>query len=332
MRALVTIAVDAMGGDHGPVMTTPASLALVKKLPNVRVVLVGDEAKIRAEIPSDATNLDRIEIIHASQTVGMDEAPAFALRTKKDSSIRLAVQLVKDRRADACVSAGNTGALMAISRFVLKTCEGIDRPAIMSALPTPLGCTYMLDLGANVDCHSSQLHQFALMGHVLFKELQGVASPRVALLNVGEEEAKGNDQVKQANELLQSDETLNYLGYVEGTDILSGKIDVIVCDGFVGNVALKSIEGVAGFFSKQLTLAFKQTWFTRMIGLLSLPVLTSVKRKFDPSGYNGASLVGLKGVVVKSHGNAKVKEFIRAMELAISEAEKDIPALIEKAL
>lgn len=352
MNDSVTIAVDAMGGDSGLLATIPAALTLLNKLPTLRVVLVGDEQKIRDQItlvlsahakeqrPDQSQTISsaaqhipsRIEIQHASEVIGMDESPSIALRTKKDSSLRVALQLVKDQRADACVSAGNTGALMAISRFVLKTCETIDRPAIISALPTASGQSFMLDLGANVDCHSEQLYQFALMGDVLVRELHGVSAPRIALLNIGEEEIKGNDQVKQANELLQSDPSLNYVGYIEGSDILSGKADVIVCDGFVGNVALKSIEGSAALIVKMLAETFQKNWYTKIIGKLAAPILRRFFQRLDPSAHNGASLVGLRGVVIKSHGGANASEFISAMELAVSEVQKNIPLLIEKSL
>ena len=330
-----------MGGDLGLHATIPAVVTLLTTSPSLRVIVVGDRNKIESELQllTDSLSVistlqkdNRLEIQHASEVVGMDESPSIALRTKKDSSLRVAIQLVKDQRADGCVSAGNTGALMAISRFVLKTCETIDRPAIISALPTAQGQAYMLDLGANVDCHSEQLYQFALMGDVLVRELTGIKKPRIALLNVGEEEIKGNDQVKQANELLQSDPLLNYVGYVEGSDILSGKADVIVCDGFVGNVALKSIEGAAALIVRMLSDAFKRNWYTKLVGMLVEPVLRRLFQRLDPSTHNGASLVGLRGVVVKSHGNANANEFISAIELAVSEVQKDIPSLIEKTL
>ena len=316
-------------------------VTLLTTSPLLRVIVVGDKNKIEGELQllADSSSVipsfqkdNRLEIQHASEVIGMDESPSIALRTKKDSSLRVAIQLVKAQRADGCVSAGNTGALMAISRFVLKTCETIDRPAIISALPTAKGQAYMLDLGANVDCHSEQLYQFALMGDVLVRELKGVQRPRIALLNVGEEEIKGNDQVKQANELLQSDPSLNYVGYVEGSDILNGKADVIVCDGFVGNVALKSIEGAATLIVRMLSDAFKRNWYTKLVGILAEPVLRRLFQRLDPSTHNGASLVGLRGVVVKSHGNANANEFVRAIELAVSEVQKDIPSLIEKTL
>jgi len=332
----VTIAVDAMGGDLGLLTTVPAVVTLLNKLPSLRVFLVGEENKIEqqlAQYPALSKDaLERLQVRHASEVVGMDESPSIALRTKKDSSLRVALQLVKDKRADACVSAGNTGALMAVSRYILKTCETIDRPAIVSALPTAQGQSYMLDLGANVDCDSEQLYQFALMGDVLVRELRGVDRPKIALLNVGEEEIKGNDQVKQANELLQSDSSLNYQGYIEGSDILSGKADVIVCDGFVGNVALKSIEGSAKLIASTLAAVFQRNWYTRAIGVIVSPLLSRLMSHLDPSVHNGASLIGLRGVVIKSHGNANAHEFGNAIELAISEAQKNIPSLIEKNL
>lgn len=325
-----------MGGDSGLLTTIPAVVTLINKLPSLRVFLVGDENKIHQHLRQSSElsqeSLERIQVHHASEVVGMDESPSITLRTKKDSSLRVALQLVKDKRADACVSAGNTGALMAVSRYVLKTIETIDRPAIISALPTAQGQSYMLDLGANVDCDSEQLYQFALMGDVLVRELTGIGRPKIALLNVGEEEIKGNDQVKQANDLLQSDAALNYVGYIEGSDILSGKADVIVCDGFVGNVALKSIEGSAKLIASTLSAVFRRNWYTKIIGAFVSPLLRRFMMRLDPAAHNGASLIGLRGVVIKSHGNANATEFVSAMELAISEAQKRIPALIEKAL
>jgi len=340
LKDRITIAVDAMGGDLGLLTTIPAVVTLLNKLPLLRVFVVGDEKRIQHQLdllPGSTARVstfkaqDRLRVVHASESIAMNELPSVALRSKKDSSIRVALQLVKDQQADACVSAGNTGALMAISRFVLKTCKTIDRPAIVSEFPTADGQSYMLDLGANVDCDAEQLYQFALMGAVYVRELRDIQRPRIALLNVGEEEIKGNDQVKQANELLQSDPELNYVGYIEGSDILGGKADVVVCDGFVGNVALKSIEGAAKLIVKMLTDAFQRTWYTRFIGKLAESILRRFYHQLDPSIHNGASLIGLRGVVIKSHGNANASEFVNALELAVSEVERNIPAVMDSA-
>ena len=326
----VTIAVDAMGGDSGLAVTVPAVLEAVAASPGLRVILVGDQSAIEEErVRCKAVFPDQVEVRHATEVIGMTDQPSTVLRTKKDSSMRVAVELVRDGVARACVSAGNTGALMAISRLVLKTFPTIDRPAIISALPVGRGITYMLDLGANVDCNSEQLYQFALMGSVLAKQLSDVALPRVALLNIGEEQIKGNDQVKLANELLKACDDINYIGYLEGNGIFSGRADVVVCDGFVGNVALKTSEGLADHISGILNVELKRNLLSRLVALVAAPVLRRIGARLDPERYNGASFIGLKGVVVKSHGSAGVSGFVRAMELAAKEARLDIPAVIE---
>lgn len=320
-----------MGGDFGPQTTMPASLLALREYEEMRAFLVGDMDQISSYLVGVPDSvMDRVEIVAATQAVGMGESPSAVLRTKKDSSMRVALELVKSGKADACVSAGNTGALMALSRYVLRTCETIDRPAIMSAIPTSRGHTYMLDLGANVECDSEQLYQFALIGNAVLKNLHHIESPRIALLNVGEEDIKGNDTVRRANELLKSDAGLNYVGYVEGTDILSGKVDVIVCDGFVGNIALKSIEGVAKFFLAELRHVIQKNLFTRLLGFIALPLFKGLYGRFDPGKYNGASLVGLNGVVVKSHGSANVQEYVIAIGQAVEEVRNNIPGVIEK--
>jgi glycerol-3-phosphate acyltransferase PlsX len=265
---------------------------------------------------------------HASQRVEMDELPSKALRNKKDSSMRIAIDLVKEGVAHACVSAGNTGALMATSRFVLKMLPNVDRPAIITALPSIEGQTYMLDLGANVDCAAEHLFQFAVMGSELVSVVEDMPSPRIGLLNIGQEEIKGNEQVKRAHELLAAS-SLNYVGYVEGDDIYKGGTDVIVSDGFVGNVALKSSEGVAKMISHFMKQAFKRNFFTKLAGLIALPVLRSFRHRIDPRRYNGASLLGLRGVVIKSHGGADELAFANAISIARKEALKDVPSRIE---
>ena len=314
----VTIAVDTMGGDHGPPVTVAAALAFLAATPDARVILVGREAALREVLDRDRPN-DRIAIHDASEVVEMHEPPADALRHKKDSSMRVAINLVKDGTAQACVSAGNTGALMAISRFVLKTLPGVDRPAIASQLPTRTGVTTALDLGANVNCTPEQLVQFAVMGSALAAAVDGVERPTVGLLNIGEEEIKGNEVVKLTAELLKAS-GLNYYGNVEGSDIYKGTVDVIVCDGFVGNVALKTSEGLALMLSDFLREEFTRNPLRKALAVLSLPVIKAFKHRVDPRRYNGATLIGLKGVVVKSHGAADVLAFQHALAKAYAEA------------
>ncbi len=322
-----------MGGDFGPRVTVPASVLALNKLEGTRALLVGDAEQIEEALRPVADGLtDRIDIVPASEVVEMSDSPAAALRSKKDSSMRVALDLVKAGAADACVSAGNTGALMAISRFVLKTIESVDRPAIMSSLPTRNGETLMLDLGANVECDSEQLYQYAVMGSSFYKALYQHESPAVALLNIGEEEVKGNDRIKQANEILRSDDSINYVGYVEGNDILTGRVQVIVCDGFTGNVALKSIEGAARLFVDELKALFQRSWYSRLIGLLALPLVKTVLSRFNPGKYNGATLAGLNGVVIKSHGAATREEYAQAIMLAAREVENTVPSRLEKLL
>jgi glycerol-3-phosphate acyltransferase PlsX len=315
----VTVAVDAMGGDHGPAVTVPASLRFLEDTPDARVILVGLKEPLEAALARQKSSArDRLSIHAAAEVVDMDEPPADALRRKKDSSLRVAVNLVKEGGADACVSAGNTGALMAIARFVLKTLPGIDRPAIASQLPTRKGETTVLDLGANVSCTAPQLLQFAAMGSALVTAVDGIERPSVGLLNIGEEDIKGNEVVKEAAELLKAS-GLNFHGNVEGDDIYKGTTDVVVCDGFVGNVALKTSEGLAGMLYEFLKAEFTRNPLTRLAALLAYPVLMGFKRRIDPRRYNGATLVGLKGVVVKSHGGADVLAFRHALAKAHAE-------------
>ncbi len=315
----ITIAIDAMGGDHGPHVTVKAALDFLRQNPDINIVLVGLEDAINAELKVNKSAAGtRLRVHHASEVVKMDDSLPVALRTKKDSSMRVTADLVKRGEADAGVSAGNTGALMAVSRFVLKTLPGIDRPAIASTLPSRTGRTYMLDLGANVDCTAEHLRQFAIMGSALVAAIEHKDSPSIGLLNIGEEEIKGNDVVKQAGELLKSS-GLNFFGNIEGDDIYKGTVDVVVCDGFVGNVALKTSEGLAKLIGDQLRSEFKKSLFTRLAGLMSLPVLRSFKRTLDPRRYNGASLLGLNGVIIKSHGSADVFSFEQAIHKAAEE-------------
>lgn len=322
------IALDAMGGDHGPSVVVPAALDCLATHPQVHLILVGNDESIRAQLGDGLTRYaGRLTIQPASEVVEMHESPSKALRGKKDSSMRVAINLVKNGDANACVSAGNTGALMAIAKFVLKTIEGIDRPAIMAPVPSMTGHTYVLDLGANVDCSAEHLYQFAIMGYELVRSVEGRESPRVGLLNIGEEEIKGNEQVKQASRLL-ADGYLNFVGYVEGNDLFSGNVDIVVTDGFVGNVALKTSEGVAKMIGQALKGAFATNVLTKLAGLVAMPVLKNFKSRFDPRRYNGASLVGLTGIVVKSHGNADRYAFATAIDVAIKEVEQNVPARI----
>lgn len=317
----ITIAIDAMGGDHGPKVTVPAAVAYLRKNPNDTIVLVGLADAIEAELGSFRIKVPgaRLRVHAASEVVGMDESPQLALRGKKDSSMRVAINLVKNGEAGACVSAGNTGALMATARYVLKTLPGIDRPAIASYLPTLKGQVCMLDLGANVDCTADHLLQFALMGSALVTVLEHKEKPTIGLLNIGSEDIKGNEVVKQAAVLLRKSD-LNFYGNVEGNDIFKGVTDVVVCDGFVGNVSLKTTEGLAHMIRSFLTEEFKRNIFTKMAGLIALPVINGFRRRVDSRRYNGASFLGLKGIVLKSHGSADEFAFLCAIERAAEEA------------
>ena len=327
-----TIALDAMGGDHGPSVVVPAALSVVKERPALKLILVGDYDVLVAELRKHGANVGpNILIHHASQRVEMDELPSVALRTKKDSSMRVAINLVQDGTADACVSAGNTGALMATARFVLKTLPGIDRPAIISTLPTMKGHTRVLDLGANVDSSADVLLQFAVMGSVLTQAVDNIAMPTVGLLNIGEEEMKGNERVKEASRLLAAS-PINYVGYVEGDDIFKGTVDVVVCDGFVGNVALKTTEGVAKMIAHFMREAFSKNIFTKCVALIASPILTVIKNRIDPRRYNGASFVGLNGIVIKSHGSADIFAFANAINEAVHEVNKAVPDKISQQL
>ena len=316
----VTVAVDAMGGDHGPSVTIPATLAFLEDAPDARAILVGlpeplAQALARARSPAK----DRVSVHACTEVIAMDEPPADALRKKKDSSMRVAINLVRDGEAQACVSAGNTGALMAIARFVLKTLPGIDRPAIASQLPTRQGVTTALDLGANVNCTPEQLLQFAVMGSALVTAVYGIERPTVGLLNIGEEDIKGNDVVKQTAELLKAS-ALNFYGNVEGDDLYKGTTDVVVCDGFVGNVALKVSEGLVVMLYDFLRAEFTRNPLRKIAAAAAWPALQAFKKRVDPRRYNGATLVGLKGVVVKSHGGADALGFRHALAKAHAEA------------
>jgi len=321
----ITVAVDCMGGDHGPSVTVPAALAFLNERSGRSIVLVGREDDILRELATNGVSPGPgISVQPASEVVAMDEPPAQALRLKKNSSMRVAINLVKNGTAHACVSAGNTGALMAISRFVLKTLPGIDRPAIASVLPNERGgFTYVLDLGANVDCTAEQLLQFGIMGAMLVAAVEHRERPTVGLLNIGIEDIKGNETVKRAAELLRAS-GLNFHGNVEGDDIFKGTTDVVVCDGFVGNVALKASEGVAKMIVRFLKEEFSRNPLRKLAALAAMPVLRALKHRMDPGRYNGASLLGLKGVVVKSHGSADAFAFGQALRRAVEEVENRV--------
>ncbi len=330
--ATITIAIDAMGGDHGPQVTVPASVKILNENPQLHIVLVGLQTEINDQLRlADAIQHPRLRIQHASEVVAMDESPQSAMKNKKDSSMRVAINMVKSGEAQACVSAGNTGALMATARFVLKTLPGIDRPAIASTLPSENGSTFMLDLGANADCTPAHLYQFAIMGAMVVSCVNQKANPTVGLLNIGSEDIKGNEVVKQAAELLRQSH-LNFYGNVEGDDIFKGTTDVVVCDGFVGNVSLKTTEGLAHMMGKFLTQEFKRNWLTKLMALGAFPVLKAFKKRLDPRQYNGASFLGLRGIVVKSHGGADSVGFYHAIHVALEEAQSGVLQRIEAQL
>ncbi len=331
MGVNITLAVAAMGGDHGPKVIVPAALALLSHRADVKIILVGFPDAIGAELGSSASVWgSRLSVYPASEVVAMDEPPALALKKKKDSSMRKAIDLVHEGLADCCISAGNTGALMATARFVLKMMPGIERPAIATTLPTINGHVYLLDLGANVDCEPEHICQFGLMGSILASAVDNKKSPTVGLLNIGHEAIKGNELIKRSAELLR-EAPINFYGNVEGDDIFKGTVDVVVCDGFVGNAVLKSSEGLAWMLGQMIRREFKQNVFSRLAGLVALPVLNNLKRKVDHRQYNGASLLGLKGLVIKSHGGADVFAFRHALEYAVSEVSNHVLGRIQAA-
>ncbi len=328
----ISISIDVMGGDHGVSVTIPASIKALKKFADISIILVGKQTDIEQELSKHSLakhyiETSRLSVHHAEQVVEMDDLPSKALRNKRQSSMRLAINLVKEETVDACVSAGNTGALMAVAKFVLKTIPGISRPAICTAMPTMGGHVFMLDLGANINVDGETLAQFAVMGSVLAQEVNNNPHPKVGLLNIGEEEIKGHQRIKDANEILKSSQ-INYIGYVEGNEIFKGDADVIACDGFDGNIALKSSEGVAKMISYYLKQAFNKNIFTKLIAIMSLPVLKDFKEKVDPSRYNGAPLLGLRKIVIKSHGGADVFAFFNAIVEARLAVSKKVPEKI----
>lgn len=314
-----------MGGDFGPRCIVPACIDSLAETPSLRLILVG-QAQVLEQLLAEHPSVDRSRLlVHpASEVIAMDERPAQALRCKNDSSMRQALELVRSGAAQACVSAGNTGALMALSRYVLKTLPGIDRPAMISAVPTARGRCHLLDLGANVDCTAEHLYQFAVMGSVV-AEAQGVSRPRVALLNVGTEAIKGNQQVRLAASLLQQSQALNYIGFVEGDGLYRGEADVVVCDGFVGNIVLKASEGLASMIAARLEALFRSGVSARLVGLLALPMLRRLGGELRPARHNGASFIGLQGIVVKSHGGAGPEGFRAAIRRALAEVGENLP-------
>jgi len=317
---MTVIAVDAMGGDHGPPVTVPACLDFLASNPQAQLLLVGLREPLERELArAHSPHKERITVVPATEVVGMDEDVRSAIRTKKQSSMRIAIDLVKDARAQACVSAGNTGALMGTAKFVLKTLPGIDRPAICAVLPTRKGQVYALDLGANADCTPEHLQQFAIMGATLVRAMEGKERPTVGLLNIGSEEIKGNEVVKKAGELLRRT-PINFHGNVEGDDIYKGTTDVVVCDGFAGNVALKTSEGLAKMLGDFLKEEYTRNAFSRLAALVSMPVIKRFRRRVDHRRYNGAALLGLRGIVVKSHGSADRLAFATALQRAFTEA------------
>ena len=331
----LTIALDVMGGDKGPLVTIPAAVMAIRKLPELHVILCGDESIIVSYLQQEQVEQHpQITIMHCPETVAMDEKPLSALRCKRQSSMRLAIDLVEQGKADACVSAGNTGALFAMAHFVLKTLPGVERPALISALPThdERKHVFMLDLGANVFCEADILYQFGLMGSVMAEQVDGIEKPRVALLNMGEEDIKGSDHIKLAASKLSQNPLINYVGFIEGNDIFLNKTDVIVCDGFVGNVALKTCEGVAQLVYRKLTKVLSKHFFARIIGKMLSPAIKKLFKSLNPDQYNGASLIGLRGIVVKSHGNAGVKAFETAIFEAVKEVERQVPEKIQSLL
>jgi len=319
------IAIDAMGGDFGPDIVIPAAVQVLEKNKNLEIILVGDQQILESYLSKLSPSIvNQLKIHHASEKVEMDDAPAMALRKKKDSSMRVAINLVHDNIANAAVSAGNTGALMATAKFVLKTLKGIDRPAIVSTMPSVCGHTHMLDLGANVDCSAEHLAQFSVMGSVLAEVMDDNDSPKVGLLNIGSEAMKGNAQVKEADALLVDVKGINYIGFVEADDIYHSTVDVVVCDGFVGNVSLKTAEGVAKMISQFMKDEFKRSWYNKLAALIALPVLKALKDRIDPPVYNGARFLGLRGIVIKSHGGADVFAFSKAIETAVQQVEENL--------
>jgi glycerol-3-phosphate acyltransferase PlsX len=324
----VTLAVDAMSGDHGHAVAVRAARLALAAHPELRLILVGDQAILAPALAAQRLAGDtRVTLQHATEVVAMDELPSKALRNKKDSSMRVAINLVKEGRAAACVSAGNTGALMATARFVLKMLPGIDRPAIITAIPSVDGHTYMLDIGANAECSAEQLFQFAVMGSALVTAVNGIERPRIGLLNIGEEEIKGSEVIRQAAGLIAT-AGLNYVGFIEGDHVFLDPVDVVVCDGFTGNIALKTGEGVARLIGKFLKEEFSANLLHKLAAVAAYPALRNLGKRIDPRRYNGATFLGLNGTVIKSHGGTDALGFANAIRVGLEEVEKGVPARI----
>ena len=329
---MLPVAIDVMSGDYSPPEYVAGALRALADDGQLRALLVGDPGVIGVQLRSASDFVrNRIEVVPAAQVVAMDDSPREAIRRKKNSSMRVSIDLVKEQRASACVSAGNTGALTAMSHFVLKTLEGVDRAAIISAIPAAHGHTQMLDLGANTKATPEQLRQFAAMGAIIAGDIHGLENPRIGLLNICEEDMKGHEVVQAAHALLSAS-GLNYVGFVEGDDIFSGDVDVVVTDGFTGNVALKTMEGVAGLITDRMRKEFQASWRDKLAGLIARPVLRRVAVSLDPRRYNGACMVGLAGIVVKSHGRADGVAFSRAIGTAALAARRNLTSQIEQAL
>jgi glycerol-3-phosphate acyltransferase PlsX len=320
-----------MSGDLGAEVVVRAANAALNDHTGLELILVGDEPELRDLVTRIIGEQSRLSIVHSSEVVEMSDSPVDALRKKKDSSMRVAIDLVKSGSAEACVSAGNTGALMATAKFVLKMLPGIDRPAIITELPAMGGTLHMLDLGANTQCSAEHLFQFAVMGSIVTADITGIEAPRIALLNIGAEDTKGHDTVKDAAAMLTAS-SLNYVGFIEGSELFSGKTDVVVTDGFTGNVALKTIEGTAGFVAHTLRRAFTKNWLSKLQAFAARSVLKGVSREMDSRKYNGATLVGLNGIVIKSHGSADSYAFQHAIDTAVVEVQNQVPTQIGKLL
>jgi len=333
LSLLKRIAIDVMGGDFGPSVAVPAALRSLALHPDLHLVLVGVKSEIEKFLGSMAsTQRDRLDIIHTDTCVHDDVKPESVLRRYKDSSMYLAVEMVKDKKVDACVSAGNTGALLLTGRHLLKTIPEIDKPAIIASIPLPMSnqrC-YLLDVGANVSSNAQQLVEFAVMGSVLAASLDDVVRPRIGLLNMGQEEHKGTEQIRLAAAQLEESATLNYVGFVEGNEIFSNKVDVLVCEGFAGNIAIKTSAGVVATLKSLLEQRVAKNWYTRFLGLLAWPLLAPLAEQVKPSRFNGASVLGLQGIIVKSHGNATSEGFFYAIEQAVKEIQDNVPALISQ--
>ena len=324
MPESISIALDVMSGDNGPSPALSGAIKSLKKLPDLRINLIGDEKDISPFLNTvDSSILDRVEVTHTNEYIKMDEDILTAIRNKKNSSMRIAINCVKNNKANACVSAGNTGALMSLSKIILKTIQGIDRPAICTSLPTKKKYMQVLDLGANIECNAENLFQFAVMGASVVQSLEISSNPRVGLLNIGSEDFKGKDEIKLAAEML-NDSNINYIGFVEGNGMFSGDYDVIVTDGFTGNIALKSIEGVAGMIKHFIKSEFEKNFYNKLSAVLSIPVMKGVKKKMDPRVYNGASFLGLNGIVVKSHGSADGFSYSNAIQTAYYESKNNL--------